>query len=140
MKRGRKPEPNETKIVRGTFRQDQARQPVVQPLEGAIAAPTWVKGQALRVWRDKTEIYRRRGQSVTGCEGALAQYCAVEADLIDRWKRRVEVPVALINAHRIYANEFYDTPASQQAAGQKTPGGNRFSGNGQPPAAAKRQA
>jgi len=46
------------------------------------------------------------------------------------------VPVALINAHRIYANEFYDTPASQQAAGTKKGDANRFAKNGQPPARA----
>jgi len=50
------------------------------------------------------------------------------------------VPVALINAHRIYANEFYDTPASQQGALVQSRPTNRFAQNGQqaPPGRAAR--
>lgn len=138
MRRGEKPLPDETKVVRGTFRPCRALDGAVAPLDGSVVAPKWLKGQALRLWRVKVETYDRRGQSVVGCESALAQYCAVEADLIARWRKGSDVPVALINAHRIYANEFYDTPASQQAAGTKTGASNRFTSNGRPPDRAAR--
>lgn len=133
MNPGAKPLPDEMKVVRGTFRPGRALEDVIAPLTGETKPPKWLKGMGLRLWKDKVGIYERRGQSVVGCESALAQYCAVEADLIDRWKRGTDVPVALINAHRIYANEFYDTPASQQAAGKPKGAGNRFAANGRPP-------
>lgn len=134
MKRGEKPLPDEMKVLRGTFRSVRALAPAIEPLPGVPVAPKWLKGQAKKLWNIKVETYARRGQSVVGCEAALAQYCAVEADLIQRWRKGADVPVALINAHRIYANEFYDTPASQVAAGTKGSGGNRFGNNGRPPA------
>ncbi len=136
MRRGTKTRPDAMKVVRGTFKPSRALEAVVEPLAGEPTVPKWLKGAALDLWREKCGIYERRGQSVVGCEAALAQYCRVEADLIDRWRRGSDVPVALINAHRIYANEFYDTPASQQAAGKKVGAANRFSANGQPPARA----
>lgn len=134
MKRGAKPLPDAMKIVKGTFQPCRSTEPVVQPLNGPVTPPEWVQGKALELWNEKVRIYERRGQSVVGCESALAQYCQVEADLIDRWQRGKDVPVALINSHRIYANEFYDTPASQHAAGAKKAGENRFAANGRPPA------
>lgn len=136
MRRGPKATPDSLKVLSGTFRQDRSREPAVPVLQGEPTRPKWLKGPALRIWCEKTAIYERRGQSIVGCEGALAQYCAVEADLIHRWRKGQDVPVALINAHRVYANEFYDTPASQQTGGKKTGSENRFTRNGQPPARA----
>jgi hypothetical protein len=133
-RRGRKPQSDAMKVLKGTFQPGRRRQRTVTDLSGTIVAPKWLKGQALRVWHEKVAVYEQRGQAIRGCEGALAQYCALEADLIDRRKRRTEIPVALISAHRVYANEFYDTPASQQGPAKKD-GSGRFSGNGRPPAA-----
>jgi hypothetical protein len=130
-RRGSKPDSDAAKILKGTFRADRSHEPSVVVLTGAPIVPGWLIGVALEVWHEKLAIYEARGQEVRGCEAALAQYCAIEADLIDKWQRRVDIPVALLNAHRIYANEFYDTPASQQAGGKK--GGqeaNPFKNNG----------
>lgn len=122
------------KVVKGTFQPARAHPPTVSPIDGTPVAPKWLKGAVLRMWNEKVAIYNQRGQSVRGLEGALAQYCALEAELISSWKRGVEIPVARINAHRIYANEFYDTPASQQGTlGGQKPQGGRFSGNGRRP-------
>jgi hypothetical protein len=137
MRRGPKITPDAVKVLKGTFQPCRARGRAFDPLPAdGLIVPKWLKGQALRIWKEKTAVYDKRGQSVVGCEGSLAQYCAVESELIARWKKGQDVPVALINAHRIYANEFYDTPASQQAGGKKTGGENRFTRNGQPPASA----
>lgn len=92
--------------------------------------PKWLSAGARRVWDDKVKRYRQRGQNITGCEDSLAQYCSIEAELID-CRRKKTVPVmAMINAHRVWAAEFFDTPASQVQ--RQTPGGagNRFSNNG----------
>jgi len=135
MKRGTKPLPAAKKVLRGTFQPCRARAAVVVPVEAPLGPPpAWLKGSALRLWGEKTAIYARRGQSVVGCESALAQYCQVEADLIRRWQHHADIPVALINAHRIYANEFYDTPASQQGAQLHPRATNRFAQNGRRPA------
>ena len=135
---GPKAQPDALKVVKGTFQRVRSRVPAVAPLpmpEGGPAPPSWLKGPALKVWHEKVATYRLRNQSIRGCEGALAQYCALEADLVDRRKRRIDIPVALLNAYRIYANEFYDTPASQQVSRPKASGGNRFAGNGRRPTA-----
>jgi hypothetical protein len=79
------------------------------------------------------ETYRARGQSIVGCESALAQYCALEAALIEQYQKRITPPVAQVNAFRVYAAEFYDTPASQVLP-TKTPGkGGKFASNMQRP-------
>jgi hypothetical protein len=117
------------KIVKGTFRKDRAHAPTVPALDGDPRTPKWLKGAARRIWHEKLADYEDRGQSVRGCEGPLAQYCALEADLIDARRRRIPITVALINAHRIYASEFYDTPASHQGPRAKATG-NAFDRNG----------
>lgn len=102
-----------------------------------VALPKWlkkVKGAAA-IWAEKLALYRARGQKVTGFEAALAQYCALEADLIDLWSRKVEVPAAKLTQYRVFASEFYDTPASSKTpAGVKKPS-NTFGRNGARPGA-----
>ena len=133
-RRGTKPQPDALKLLKGTFEAAKAREQVVNPLEGAASAPKWLRGRGLRLWHEKLAVYARRGQSVVGCEGPLAQYCALEAELIEGYRRKAEVPVAKITAHRIYASEFYDTPASQHVPAKREPS-NRFARNGHRPAA-----
>lgn len=126
--------PEALKLAKGTAKPSRASAPVVPTLEGEPVRPAWLKGGALKVWNERIEIYRQRGQSVRGLEGTLAQYCATEARLIDLWRRRVDIPVTLINQHRIYANDFYDTPASQQQSAVRAKGDdNPFARNGQRP-------
>ena len=132
-RRGTKPQPDAWKVLKGTFEPSRAGEQVVKPLQGEAIAPKWLKGRARRLWDEKLAVYARRGQTVVGCEGALAQYCSLEAELIDGYTRKVEIPVAKVNAFRIFANEFYDTPASQHAPAKRTTN-NRFAANGQRPA------
>src|SRR6187402_89487 len=102
-KRGRKRQSDELKIVKGTFQPCRSSERVVPVIEGAPGEPpAWLEGDAVEIWHTKCEVYAKRGQSIVGCEGALAQYCAAEAKLIGLYKAKVDVPVPLITAHRVY--------------------------------------
>jgi len=130
MKRGRKGTTNAIKIVRGTFQKERSRAAVVKPIAGPVAPPpAWLRGLGRRLWRIKVATYARRDQSVVGCEAALAQYCAVEADLARRWRMGADVPASLVNAFRILCAEFFDTPASQIGHGTTAAPANRFVGH-----------
>jgi hypothetical protein len=129
-RRGTKPQPDSLKLLKGTFEPAKGHEPAVRTLEGQPTCPKWLEGEALEIWHEKLAVYARRGQSVVGCEATLAQYCALEAELVDAWRRKLDIPVAKITAHRIYANEFYDTPASQLVTAKRD-NGNRFARNGQ---------
>lgn len=133
-KPGPKPKSADILAMRATERPDRERATAVQHIDGEPERPSWLKGRARKIWDDKVSKYLARGQSVRGCEDALAQYCALEADLIEQfWRKSLTPPTAMINAHRIYANEFFDTPASQHApSGGKAPS-NPFSRNGRKP-------
>lgn len=110
---GPKGKPPTLKVVSGTYQPCRRREPVVEAIPGMPVKPAWLKGRAAKLWAEKVETYRARGQAVAGCESALAQYCALEAALIDQYQKRMIPPVAQVNAFRILAAEFYDTPASQ---------------------------
>lgn len=112
---GPKGKPPALKVVSGTDQPCRRREPVVETIPGMPVKPAWLKGRAAKLWAEKVETYRVRGQAVAGCESALAQYCALEAALIDQYQKRMIPPVAQVNAFRILAAEFYDTPASQIA-------------------------
>ncbi len=126
--------PAHLKVITGTNQPCRETVQIVQPLDGEPARPKWLTGPARRAWDTKVECYEARGQSVAGCEDALAQYCALEAELIAMWRKKLTPPVAMINAHRIYANEFYDTPAAQHQSAGKAKAVNRFAQNGRKPA------
>jgi hypothetical protein len=127
MKRGRKPTPSRVKVLRGTFRPYRARDVVVLPLEGAPAPPpAWLKGSARRLWGIHCATYAQRGQAVAGCEALLAVYCTLEAELARRCRKGLEVPASLLTAYRLYAGEFFDTPATQIGRGTTAPAVNRF--------------
>lgn len=99
-----------------------------------IPAPDWLNDRAKEIWIDKTNRYRQRNQKIGGFENALAQYCALEADLINLYRKEITPPMAMVNAHRIWAAEFYDTPASQKVpAGGGGSNANKFGNNGNRP-------
>jgi hypothetical protein len=123
------------KVVAGTDQPCRRRERIVQPLDGHAAKPTWIKGRAAKIWADKVAAYEARGQSIVGCESALAQFCALEAALIDQFAKRLTPPTSQINAYRSFAAEFFDTPASQIGAPSNKPKGGKFAGNGQRPTA-----
>lgn len=99
-----------------------------------LPPPKWLNAAGKKLWKEKTERYRQRNQKISGFENSLAQYCALEADLIDQYRKKITPPMAMINAHRIWAAEFYDTPASQKVpASGGGNAANTFSRNGNRP-------
>lgn len=102
-----------------------------RPDPDEIAAPKGMTPAARKIWAVKVDRYRQRGQKIQGFEDALRQYCELEAALNAGFKSRT-VTMAMVNAHRLWAAEFYDTPASHKApassAGRQN---NPFSRNGQ---------
>lgn len=101
-----------------------------RPDPDAIPAPKGMTPAARKIWPIKVERYRQRGQKVQGFEDALRAYCETEAALNEAFKRKT-VTMAMINAHRGWAAEFFDTPASQKVPASGGPAkGNQFARNG----------
>src|SRR5690606_38979985 len=100
-----------------------------------IPPPKGMTPAARKIWTAKVDRFRQRGQRVQGFEDALRQYCELEAALNDAFKRST-VNMAMVNAHRLWAAEFFDTPAAQKIpvyGNQKET--NAFTNNGRRPAA-----
>jgi len=90
MRPGRKPKSNIVKLATGTDQTCRHREPVVLSLTGEPVRPKWLTGNARKIWEDKIEKYKARGQSIVGCEDLLASYCALEARLIeDFWQKKI---------------------------------------------------
>lgn len=101
------------------------------PDPDVIEAPEWMDEATQEVWYQKVNRYRKRGQKIDGFEDALAQYVALEADLIRHRRYNIPIPMAMINTHRIWAAEFYDTPSSMKISPSGSAGKqNRFAGRG----------
>ncbi|MGY0794255.1 hypothetical protein ACW7BJ_33325 [Azospirillum argentinense] len=95
-----------------------------------LPAPTGMTAAAKKLWAEKVARYRQRGQKVQGFEDALRQYCELEAALNKAFKNGT-VTMAMVNAHRLWSAEFFDTPAAQKVpAGGSKPTSNRFAQNG----------
>ncbi len=105
-----------------------------RPDPECIPPPKGMSAAARKLWVIKVDRYRQRGQKVEGEEDGLRQYCEIEAQLNAMWRKRELPPVALINAHRGWCCEFFDTPASKKAKAKDLGGapGNRFAVNRRP--------
>ena len=137
-KRGTKPTPAKVIELRGTGKAERPRQQRfsddAEVPAGSPVKPKWLTRLAGRIWNDKVEIFQRRGQDVTGCEMALAQYCVAEAHLIECYKKGIVPTTAMVREHRMWAAEFFDTPASQvDTSGKGKRKGNAFDRNGRRP-------
>ena len=89
-----------------------------------LVCPDWLGYLAKEIWAEKIEIYNKNEIDVSNHGSALAQYCALEAAIIMLYKVRDEWTMDcdyeqpkgpagwMISAHRIWASEFFDTPAS----------------------------
>jgi hypothetical protein len=138
-KRGPKPTPNRLKVLRGTFKAQTAHDAVVAELPGTLGdPPAWLSPSARQLWADHAATYERRGQSVVGCEAALAQYVALEDQLIATRRKRRPVSAGIMTAFRMFASEFFDTPASQVGRGKTATPSNRFTHNAAAGPATKR--
>ena len=95
-----------------------------------ITPPPRMTASALAIWHEKVAKYKARGQRIVGFESILRIYCEAEAALLHGFATNT-YSVAMLNAYRSYANEFFDTPASQRvkASTVERPG-NQFIMNG----------
>jgi hypothetical protein len=101
-----------------------------RPDPDVIPPQTGMTAPAKKIWNDKVSRYRQRGQKVQGFEDALRQYCEIEAALNKAWKMGIAT-MAMVNAHRLWAAEFFDTPAAQKVSPSGgSQSGNKFARNG----------
>ena len=128
-RRGPKGKPPTLKAASGTDQPCRRRSVIVASVTGQPRKPDWLTGLAADIWASKLAVYAARGQSVIGCEPALAQFCALEALLISQYEAGEAPPVAQINSWRVFAGEFFDTPASQIGSPKAASTGSRFAVN-----------
>jgi hypothetical protein len=137
MKRGPKPVDPETQKARGETRGERV---IIQMFPDIAARPDPEEmpppeGMTLEgelIWIEKVERYKRRGQKIQGFESTLRIYCEAEAALLKQFAAGQGASSNQINAVRGWANEFYDTPASQRISVRAAGGGNgnKFAANG----------
>lgn len=96
-----------------TERKDRVIEEAVIPLHGEVERPKWLKGKARKVFEEKLEIYKKRGQSIVGLERMLAHYCQLEVLLIELWKTPTGPTPAAQAEYRRWCSDFFDSPASQ---------------------------
>lgn len=95
-----------------------------------IPAPKGMTPAARKIWGVKVERYRQRGQKIQGFEDALRQFCELEA-LLNRAFKIGDANMAMVNAHRLWSAEFFDTPAAQKVPVYgKQKDSNPFTNNG----------
>ena len=125
-KRGPKGTSNVIKIAKGTLQPCRSKNDIHESntTNDDLVCPDWLSDLAKEIWVEKIENYNNGGINVSNSGHSLAQYCALEADIIMQYKaRNTWVPtgdelepkgpsVSMISAHRIWAAEFFDTPAS----------------------------
>lgn len=106
-----------------------------RPDPAEIPAPADMTPEAQVIWTRKVERYRQRGQKVGGFEDVLRHYCELEAELNRAWASGTAPSMAAVNGYRLYAAEFFDTPASQRVSANAQPTQNPFARNGRKSAA-----
>lgn len=144
MNRGPKGISPEMQKARGTY--EPGREVVAlypdhasRPDPAEMPPPKGMTRAARAIWDVKVARYRQRGQKVQGFEDSLRQYCELEAKLNRMWAKGDTPPMAMVNGHRLFCGEFFDTPAAQKVSAHGKPTGNAFARNGRrdaaPPAA-----
>ena len=105
---------NVVKIAKGTMQPCRSKEDIHKSngSNDDLVCPEWLSGLAKKLWAEKIEVYNNSGIDVSNSGHSLAQYCALEADIIAIYKNGESPSVSMISAHRIWASEFFDTPAS----------------------------
>ena len=113
-KRGPKGTNNVIKIAKGTLQPCRSKEDIHKSVmtNDDLICPDWLNDLAKEIWAEKLAIYNGSEVDVSNHGPALAQYCALEADIIKIYKEFESPSVSMISAHRIWAAEFFDTPAS----------------------------
>jgi hypothetical protein len=66
---------------------------------------------ARRIWTAKAQRYQARGMRVADFTDTLRAFCELEAALNAAWKSKAGPTMAMVTAHRLFAHEFFETPA-----------------------------
>lgn len=90
----------------------RSRERLADDLSGEPVKPAWLNPLAADVWDAHAAALKARGVALRGHESGLAQWAALEAELIGRRRDGKEVPAALIAQHRVWCCEFFSTPAA----------------------------
>lgn len=135
MRTGPKGLSPEQQRAHGTARPDRAVVSLYpdhasRPDPAEMPPPKGMSKDGRKIWTSKVERYRQRGQKVQGFEDALRQYCELEAALNQHWSKGLTPTMAMVNGHRLYAAEFFDTPAAQKVPAHGKPTENPFARNG----------
>ena len=124
-KRGPKGSNNIIKMNKGTYQPCRKKETVREPVgdNSDLVCPDWLSDDAKKIWEEKLGLYDLAGQNISGYGHTFALYCALEAKIIQCYRDGETPSMAMVNAHRIWAAEFYDTPASSHVKKQPKPNG-----------------
>jgi len=133
--RGRKPQPNEVKKVKGETRPCRLPDKVLEfPLSEKIPdPPSWLKQpDAKKLWFELAgPLFAQRVLSDVDVH-ALSHLCQLHGQIVDGYRRQVPPTAAELSQLRMYFSEFGATPSSRSRIGTTGNGKkeNRFSSNG----------
>ena len=113
-KKGPKGTNNIIKINKGTYQPCRSKEEVREPIgdNEDLKCPGWLPERAKEIWKTKLEEFNRSGLNVTAYTDAFAHYCAIDAAIREVYERGEVPSMAMVSQHRIWAAEFFDTPAS----------------------------
>jgi len=105
---------NVVKINKGTMQPCRSKEDIHKS-KGSnddLVCPDWLGELAKELWAEKIDNYNKNDIDVSNHGHALAHYCALEADIIKIYKKGESPSPSWISQYRIWASEFFDTPAS----------------------------
>jgi len=113
-KKGPKGTSNIIKINKGTYQpcrdKEEMRESVGENVD--LECPEWLPERARTIWRVKLENFNQSGLNISIYGDAFAHYCAIDAAIREIYENEDVPPMAMVAQHRIWAAEFFDTPAS----------------------------
>lgn len=133
--RGRKPQTNEQKQLKGETRPCRTSAQVVNfpAAESVPAAPSWVAyGAGLKLWDELAPLLFAQRVLSTVDVHALGHLCQLHGKIVDEYERRNTPTAAELSQLRMYFSEFGLTPSSRTRIGKTESGkpDNAFARNG----------
>lgn len=126
--------PDEHKRMRGTDQKCRMSPTIVEfPKETKpLPAPEWLKHeQSILEWGRLVRLLQLAKILTKADLTALAHYCDLHGDIIDRRQRRADVPMSMYSQLRGFQADFALNPKSRIAPGAGPGKSNRFHGRGQ---------
>lgn len=112
MAKGRKPKPNQLKVVAGNpgNRPINEQEPVYA--SGGMNAPEWLSGLAVDVWERLASNLDANGLLTEASRDLLAVYCDLVADYREKREKGEMPQMAQVSRMQSIAGEFGLTPSS----------------------------